>query len=394
MRLEEGDRLADFFLGAHALVHEAMCVEDGAVIATTEGFTDFREGRFGEFAREIHGDLAREGDVLRATLACHIGDADVEVLGDFSLDEIDGDSAFAFLVKDILEQMLDGIGSDLGVAKGDEGGDAHERTLEAADVGADALGKELEDTGLELDGEGLGFFAENRETRLDVGRLKLGGQTPFEAGDEALLEIGDFRRRAVAGEDDLLVPIEECVEGVEEFLLGTFLAGEELDIVDEEEISLAIALAKFDEGIVLDGIDELVGEFLRREIHHLATGAALGDLLADGLHEMGLAETDAAIDEEGVISAGRRLGDSEGGGVGELVVGADDEGGEGVARIHATCDGGGMCGFGGDLGGAGAGGCLGGSGLVGALARKGRSATVDGGFLILFHILDVFAGGQ
>jgi hypothetical protein len=55
-------------------------------------------------------------------------------------------------------------------------------------------------------------------------------------------------------------------------------------------------------------------------------GAALGDVLADGLHEVGLAEADAAVDEEGIVSAGGRLGDGEGGGMGELVVHADDEG--------------------------------------------------------------------
>jgi hypothetical protein len=86
------------------------------------------------------------------------------------------------------------VSADGLVAEGGEGGDAHEGALEAADVGADALGKELEDAGLELDGEGLGFFAEDGEAGLDVGGLKLGGEAPFEAGDEALLEVRDFRR--------------------------------------------------------------------------------------------------------------------------------------------------------------------------------------------------------
>jgi hypothetical protein len=85
-------------------------VEDGAVVASAKGFADFREGGFGELARKVHGDLTGEGDVLRAALAGHIGDADVEVLGDFALDEIDGDGAAAFLVKDVLEEMLDGVG--------------------------------------------------------------------------------------------------------------------------------------------------------------------------------------------------------------------------------------------------------------------------------------------
>jgi hypothetical protein len=61
-------------------------------------------------------------------------------------------------------------------------------------------------------------------------------------------------------------------------------------------------------------------------------------VLADGMHEVGFAETDAAIYKERVVGAGRGLGDSERGGVGELVVRADDEGGEGVAGIHPAGD--------------------------------------------------------
>ena len=56
----------------------------------------------------------------------------------------------------------------------------------------------------------------------------------------------------------------------------------------------------------------------------------LADAVTDGVHQVGLAETDAAIDEERVVLAGRNLGDRARGGVRELVRRADDEGVEGV----------------------------------------------------------------
>jgi hypothetical protein len=56
--------------------------------------------------------------------------------------------------------------------------------------------------------------------------------------------------------------VEERVEGVEEFLLRPFLAREELNVVDEQHISLPIAVAEFDELAVLDRVDELVREAL------------------------------------------------------------------------------------------------------------------------------------
>ena len=65
----------------------------------------------------------------------------------------------------------------------------------------------------------------------------------------------------IAREDDLLVTVEERVEGVEEFLLRALLAGEELDVVDQQHVGLPVALAEFDQGVVLDRVDEFVVNF-------------------------------------------------------------------------------------------------------------------------------------
>src|SRR5689334_16340245 len=107
-----------------------------------------------------------------------------------------------------------------------------------------------------MDFERLRFFAENGDAGFDIGRLQLGGEAPVEARNEARFEAVEFGRRAVAGEDDLLVAVEERVEGVEEFLLRTLAATEELDVVDEEHVGLAVALAKLHDGVALQRIDE------------------------------------------------------------------------------------------------------------------------------------------
>ena len=61
------------------------------------------------------------------------------------------------------------------------------------------------------------------------------------------------------------------------------------------------------------------------------------DLVADGLHQVGLAHTDAAVQEERVVGLRRTFRDRLAGGVRELVAAADDEGVEGVARIQLRC---------------------------------------------------------
>ena len=71
---------------------------------------------------------------------------------------------------------------------------------------------------------------------IDVGRLKVGHQAPFEAGDESLLEILDLTGRPVAGQHDLFVALVQRIEGVKKLLLDAFLARQELDIINQQDI--------------------------------------------------------------------------------------------------------------------------------------------------------------
>jgi hypothetical protein len=59
--------------------------------------------------------------------------------------------------------------------------------------------------------------------------------------------------------------------------------------------------------------------------------------------KVGLTQTDAAVDEERVVGAGRRLRDREGGSMREAVRGSDDVGLEGVPRIEKEWLRGGCC---------------------------------------------------
>jgi hypothetical protein len=52
------------------------------------------------------------------------------------------------------------------------------------------------------------------------------------------------------------------VEGVEELLLRLHLAGEELDVVDEQDIDVAVASLEVGGLVVTDAVDEVVGELL------------------------------------------------------------------------------------------------------------------------------------
>ena len=77
-----------------------------------------------------------------------------------------------------------------------------------------------------------------------------------------------LRGHAVAADDDLLAGGVEVVEGVEELLLELLLAFEELDVVDEQHVGGAIALAELLE--------------LAAEGAHVVVAEALGGRVDDG----------------------------------------------------------------------------------------------------------------
>ncbi len=157
-------------------------------------------------------------------------------------------------------------------------------------------------------------------------------RTPARA--QPFLERRDVPRRTVAGDHDLFLRLVQGVERVEKLLLRPLLAGQELDVVDEEKIDVAIALLEVDRLLEADGVDELVHEGLATDVEVPDSHLAPQHLVADGLHQVGLPEPDATVDIQRVVGAGRLLGDGGRRGVGELVARADHERVEGVARVQ------------------------------------------------------------
>ena len=96
-------------------------------------------------------------------------------------------------------------------------------------------------------GLALGLLAEDGEAGLEVGRLDVGDQAHLEPAAEPVLEGGDGVGRPVGGQHDLAVGLVEVVEGVEELLLGLLLALDELDVVDQQHVDVAVAAL---EGVV------------------------------------------------------------------------------------------------------------------------------------------------
>ncbi len=159
-------------------------------------------------------------------------------------------------------------------------------------------------------------------------------QAPVEPAHQPFLQFGDFAGGAVGREDDLLVLLIERVERVKKFFLRAIAAGQEMDVVDHQQIDVAIAMAELMHVAVLDRQDELVDERIAGEIQDPRVGLLLEHLLADGLKQMRFAKTDAAMDEQRVVRLAGLLGDGHRRGVGKTIARAGYEMFENVIRIE------------------------------------------------------------
>ena len=136
----------------------------------------------------------------------------------------------------------------------------------------------------------LGLAAEDRDAGLEVGGLHVGHEPPLEPVPQPVLERGDRLGRPVGGDDDLAGRAVEAVEGVEELLLGPFLVLEKLDVVDQEDVHLAIAALEGGGRVVADRVDELVREGLGGHVAHVAVRVVLAHVVPDGVEQVGLAQ--------------------------------------------------------------------------------------------------------
>jgi hypothetical protein len=128
---------------------------------------------------------------------------------------------------------------------------------------------------------------------------------------------------------------------MEELFLGPLLAGEELDVVDQQRIERAVRLLEFRDRVVLQGPHHVADESFAVDVGDPSVGTSQTEHVANGVHEVRLAKADATIDEQRVIGAAGIFRDLDGGGAGELVALALDERVEGEFRVDAAADNGG-----------------------------------------------------
>src|SRR6476469_7181726 len=88
------------------------------------------------------------------------------------------------------------------------------------------------------------LVTQDRYAMLEIRELDIRDHSPLEAAHQTGFQTWDLRGRPIAGQDDLPACLVECVEGVEELLLGRFLSLQKLDVIDQKQVGFSIAPAK------------------------------------------------------------------------------------------------------------------------------------------------------
>ena len=132
----------------------------------------------------------------------------------------------------------------------------------------------------------------------------------------------------------MLLRVMKSVEGVKKLLLSSRLICQDLNVVHDKYVDMAVAIAK-GVGVALPkGGDEVVNELLTGKVENSRGRFRQGQFVGDGLDKVGLSEPDGPIKEERVEGGGRPIGHPLGSGMGEPIAGPDDEVLKGVVGVE------------------------------------------------------------
>ena len=136
-----------------------------------------------------------------------------------------------------------------------------------------------------------GHLADDAQPGGVVGRLDAANQPAGQPRGQLRPQLGQLGRRAVGGEDQLPPFAQKRVDRVQQFDLRGPLADEELQVVDDQQPDAAVLAAEAGQAAAAQGLEEMAGELLGREIDGgQAAGATSAAAVQMPSKQMGLAD--------------------------------------------------------------------------------------------------------
>jgi hypothetical protein len=180
-----------------------------------------------------------------------------------------------------------------------------ERSLELAHIREFDPRELLDDAGAEVQPPLFALASENRNARLVVRRADVHDQPAREPRQQPLIDIGDLRWRPIARHHDLPAAALERGEQPEHLALRLPLTGQELDIIEDQEVDGVESLLECIRLRRRDRRVELLHELVEREVDDLELGLKLEREMPQRPDEMGLPQPRAAVDEQRVVRRAR-----------------------------------------------------------------------------------------
>ena len=149
----------------------------------------------------------------------------------------------------------------------------------------------------------LAFAHQDGHAGFDLRQVDLRRHAADDPRAQAVFKPLDGLRVAVRSRHQLLAGFKQSVENVEEVLLEASPSGEELDVVDHQHVHRPVALGRLLDVAGAHAVDDLVAEAFARQVDDVDVRRLGEDFVADGVHQMRLAEADAAVEKQRIVAA-------------------------------------------------------------------------------------------
>ena len=142
------------------------------------------------------------------------------------------------------------------------------------------------------------FGEQDSASQVVVRSLNLRRQSPFEACEEPLLDLLEFNRRTVRGQDKLLATLLQVIENMEERVLCSFEARKILNIIHNQHIHGLIEIEEIGYAVVECCVLVLQFERVGTDVQHSCLRVIDPYLVAYGIRQMGLSYSATAVDKQ------------------------------------------------------------------------------------------------
>jgi hypothetical protein len=173
---------------------------------------------------------------------------------------------------------------------------------ELADVLERDASQSLCDARVELLVAFIGLLANDRDPGLVLGRSDIDDQATRESRQEARVQTIDIGRRSVACQHDLAPCGGQLVERPQQHLLCFHLPGQELDIVEKEDLQVRVLVLERVSCARLERRLELLQVFLERHVLDLSVRFRLDRLVGNRRKNVRLSEPGRRIQKEWVVA--------------------------------------------------------------------------------------------